>query len=150
MNRFFLLLLGAVVFKNHAAAESLRGITPDQNRCPQARNDDDNAVWAKWSHQKLVIIGLSRDDNGKVTEYSQPSKSSCLPALDNTHPSVHNEGSTYIPLKEFYYTSYDPDTHACNYVMRCFNDQRKRYTLTPTKDQDLSQQNQDSYLVITR
>ncbi|HAG61636.1 MAG: hypothetical protein CMF55_04500 [Legionellales bacterium] len=150
MNRSFLLLSGALLFTNHAAAESLRGITLDQNRCPQARNDDDNAVWAKWHHQQLVIIGLLRDNNGIVTEYSQPSEFSCLPALDNTHPSVHNEGSTYIPLKEFYYTSYDPDTHACNYVMRCFNEQRKRLTLTPTKDQDLSQQNQDNHLVITR
>ena len=149
MNRSFLLLSTALLFANHATAESLRGITPDQNRCPQARNDDDNAVWAKWHHQQLVIIGLLRDNNGEVTEYSQL-EFSCLPALDNTHPSVHNEGSTFIPLKEFIFISDDPDTHACNYVTRCFNEQRKRLTLTPTKDQDLSQQNQDNHLVITR
>ncbi|MBV52815.1 MAG: hypothetical protein CL816_01970 [Coxiellaceae bacterium] len=149
MSRFFLLSSLALLFANRTHAELLRGIAPDQDQCPQTGNDDDNAVWAKWHQRHLTIIGLLRDHNGKVSEYSQLSESSCLPALDNTRPSVHKEDGTYFPLKEFNFISYDAKTNACIFNGRCFNGREHLFTLTPTKNQDLSQNDSNNHPIVT-
>ena len=139
MNRSFLLLPTALLFAIYAAAESLRGITLDQNRCPQAGNDDDNAVWAKWNQGSLSIIGLTLQDDGRLMELSQRRGKFCFPAFNNTQSSVRKEDGTYIRLKGIVYQSHDPKTKTCNYLITCHNDQIHWISLTPTRDQNLVQ-----------